>query len=89
MKTPLTIASAAAAMLFSLHSLAAPVNVNTADAATLAESLNGVGPVIAERIVSYREENGGFEAPEDLMEVNGIGPATFEDNKADILLEGE
>jgi len=89
MKTPLSLAAGAAAMLFSLHSLAAPVNINTADAATLAESLNGVGPVISQEIVSYREENGGFEAPEDLMKVNGIGPATFEDNKADILVEGQ
>lgn len=89
MKTPLTIAAAAAGMLFSLGTLAAPVNINTADAATLADSLNGVGPVISEEIVSYREENGGFEAPEDLMKVNGIGPATFEDNKADILVEGQ
>lgn len=89
MKTPLTIAAAAAAMLFSLGSLAAPVNINTADAAALADSLNGVGPVISEEIVSYREENGGFEAPEDLMKVNGIGPATFEDNKSDILVESQ
>lgn len=39
------------------------------------ESLPGVGPVLAERIVSFREESGGFETVEDLLEVPGIGEA--------------
>jgi len=89
MKTKSTLATAAAGLLFSLNVLAAPVNINTADAATLAESLNGVGPVISEAIVSHREENGAFEAPEDLMQVKGIGPATFEENADDILVKDE
>jgi len=89
MKTQLTLASAAAALLFSLQAFAAPVNINTADAATLANSLDGVGPVTSKRIVTYREENGGFASPEDLMRVNGIGPTKFEDNKADILVKDQ
>lgn len=39
------------------------------------ESLPGVGPVLAERIVAFREENGGFDVVEDLLEVPGIGEA--------------
>lgn len=39
------------------------------------EALPGVGPVLAERIVSFRDENGGFEVVEDLLQVPGIGEA--------------
>lgn len=87
MKTQILLGSLAAGLLFALQSTAAPVNINKADAAALAEALNGVGPVTSKEIVTYREENGAFESPEELMEVNGIGPKTFENNKADILLE--
>jgi competence protein ComEA len=48
------------------------VRVNTADAAAL-EGLPGVGPVLAERIVAYREAHGPFGVIEDLLEVPGIG----------------
>jgi competence ComEA-like helix-hairpin-helix protein len=52
------------------------VNVNTAGARAL-ETLPGIGPVLAERIVAHRSEYGPFDTPEDLLEVSGIGPATF------------
>lgn len=39
------------------------------------EALPGVGPVLAERIVAFREENGGFDVVEDLLQVPGIGEA--------------
>lgn len=87
MKTRALFGTLAAGLLLASQALAAPVNINKADAAALAEALNGVGSVTSKRIVSYREENGPFGAPEDLMNVNGIGPATFEDNKEDILLK--
>jgi competence protein ComEA len=53
-----------------------PVDINTAPLDVL-ERLPGVGPVLAERIVTYREQNGGFAAVEQLLEVSGIGEATF------------
>jgi competence protein ComEA len=50
------------------------ISLNSADAAEL-EELPGVGPVLAERIVSFREEKGRFETVDDLLEVPGIGEA--------------
>ena len=46
--------------------------LNTGDAAAL-DALPGIGPVLSERIVTYREENGAFVYPEDLRNVKGIG----------------
>ena len=54
------------------------VNINTADAATIAQSLQGIGPVKAQAIVDYRKQNGLFKTPDDIMKVTGIGQATFE-----------
>lgn len=53
------------------------VNINTADASEL-ESLPGVGPAIAQRIIEHRERNGPFASVDDLQDVPGIGPATLE-----------
>lgn len=53
------------------------VNINTADSAAL-ESLPGIGPSLAQRIIDYRQSHGPFARIEDVMEVSGIGAATFE-----------
>jgi competence protein ComEA len=50
------------------------ISLNTASASEL-ERLPGVGPVLAERIVSFRDQNGRFDVVEDLLEVPGIGEA--------------
>jgi competence protein ComEA len=55
---------------------AAVVNLNTASAAQL-ESLPGIGPKTALRIVEYREKNGSFKKIEELMNVKGIGEKSF------------
>lgn len=52
------------------------INLNTADKETLTE-LTGVGPVIADRIIEYREKNGAFESVEEITEVKGIGPGVL------------
>jgi competence protein ComEA len=57
------------------------VNINTASAAEL-QSLPGVGPSRAEAIIAYREENGGFTSIEEMMNISGIGPKTYEKLKA-------
>ncbi len=54
-----------------------PVAINRATAKEF-ESLDGIGPVLASRIVSYRKANGAFTAIEDLKKVPGIGEITFE-----------
>jgi competence protein ComEA len=54
----------------------APIDLNTATVAQL-DALPGVGPVIAGRIVAWRQENGRFTTVDDLSEVQGIGDATM------------
>ena len=58
-----------------------PIMINRASAKEF-ESLDGIGPVLAERIVSYRKTNGPFSAIEDLLKVQGIGQNTFAKFKA-------
>lgn len=65
---------------------ATPVNVNTADAATIAKSLDGVGLAKAHAIVAYRKAHGAFHSVDDLTKVKGIGPATVAHNRKDIRL---
>lgn len=57
-------------------SAAAPVNLNTATQTQL-ETLPGIGAKAAERIIEYRQKNGGFKKIEDLMNVKGVGEKSF------------
>lgn len=76
-------------LAFSLPAAAAsPVNVNTADAATIASTLDGVGLVKAKAIVDYRKDHGPFKQVSDLTHVKGIGKATLEHNRDAIRLSG-
>jgi competence protein ComEA len=64
-----------------LETSALMVNINRASQAEL-ESLPGIGPVTAQKIIADREENGLFSKIEDIERVSGIGPAKFEQIKA-------
>lgn len=63
------------------EALSSTVNINIADAAELAEALNGIGLSRAQAIVRYREQFGPFESVDELSEVSGIGSATLEKNR--------
>ncbi|MEX2124262.1 MAG: helix-hairpin-helix domain-containing protein [Woeseia sp.] len=67
--------------------LAGPVDVNTADAATISAELQGIGMAKAVAIVEYREANGPFTSPDDLILVKGIGERTVEINRDNILVQ--
>ena len=62
------------------------VNINTAGTDEL-ESLPGIGPVLAQRIVDYRTEHGSFRSAEELTQVEGIGRATVESIQDHIITE--
>jgi len=57
---------------------AAPVSLGTATVDQL-ETLPGVGPVLAQHIIDYRTEHGGYRSVDELREVNGIGERRFAD----------
>lgn len=61
------------------------ININTASVEQLM-ALERVGEKYAVRIVEYREKEGPFKAPEEIMNVKGIGPKTWEANKDRIVL---
>lgn len=65
------------------------VNINTADAETIASVLSGVGLKKAQAIVEHREHHGRFDAATDLTKVKGIGEATVAKNAAKIVVSAE
>jgi competence protein ComEA len=66
---------------------AGPVDINTADAATIAKELQGIGLSRAQAIVAYREKNGAFRSADDLRKIKGIGAKVLERNRANIKLD--
>ena len=72
-------------VLFSTNAFASPVNINTADAQKIADSLSGFGLKKAQAIVDYRTKNGEFKTLDDLNKVSGIGDKTIEKIKLDVL----
>lgn len=82
-----SLATLLATGLFSICAWAVqPVNVNTATAEEIAESLKGVGLSKAEAIVSYRSEHGEFKHADELVNVKGIGIRTIDINREYIQL---
>lgn len=66
---------------------AGPVNINTADATTIARELKGIGPAKAQAIVDHRQKHGAFRSLEELALVKGIGQKLVDQNRADLRLD--
>lgn len=81
MKTSFNCLLCCAALVAAVAAWAGPVNVNTADAETLAAELTGIGPALARAIVEDRDRNGLYSKPEDLTRVSGIGLRVVENNR--------
>ena len=71
-------------LLLPLLAGAGPVDINTADASTLARELNGVGESRARAIVEFRDKNGRLASADDLLQVTGIGPQVLKLNRDNI-----
>lgn len=81
MQTAPTAAATAPTQTVPEETVSFPVNINTADVETLT-ALPGIGQVLAERILAYRQQNGSFRAIEEITKVEGIG-----EKKAEAILE--
>ena len=66
--------------------MASRINLNTADAAAL-ESLPGIGPALAQRIIDYRMANGPFQTTAEIQDVRGIGAGIYAKIKDSITVE--
>jgi competence protein ComEA len=75
---------ASAALFGGPQAGAEPVNINTADATTLASELVGIGATRAAAIVAHRTQNGPFRSVEELTLVKGIGPRVLEQNRGNL-----
>ena len=75
--------------LASFGAFAVPVNINTADAQTLASELTGIGESRAQAIVAYRQQHGPFKKVDDLLQVKGIGTAILDKNRDQIVVKSQ
>lgn len=76
------------ACLVPLAAWAGPVDINTADASTLARELKGIGPARAQAIVAYRTQNGPFKSVDDLVLVKTIPQKVVDANRENLRVDG-
>jgi competence protein ComEA len=81
--------AALALLSLSISAFAAPIDINTADASTLAQGLNGVGEAKAQAIVADREQNGPFVSVDDLARVKGIGQKIIDQNRVNMAVPSD
>lgn len=75
--------------LLSPLTFAGVVNINTADAQSLADNVNGVGLKRAQTIISFREAHGAFKSVDELTQVKGIGPKLVEQNRDNLTVKSQ
>jgi competence protein ComEA len=75
------------AVLCTGAAVAGPVNINSADAATLSRELKGIGAAKAAAIVDYRLKHGAFRSVDELALVKGVGQKLIDHNRADLRLD--
>lgn len=75
-------------LLAPLSAFGGPVDINTADATTLARELNGIGPARAQAIVAYRTEHGPFKSVDDLRLVKNLPQKVIDANRELLRIEG-
>lgn len=84
-----TLASLVLLLACALPAFAAtPVDINHADATTIANSLDGIGMSKANAIVAWRNAHGAFKSVDDLRQIKGIGDKTLARNRDAIRLSG-
>jgi competence protein ComEA len=88
MRSITSLLLSAGLVLCSFTATAGPVDINTADASTLAKELNGVGPSRAQAIVAYRNEHGPFKSVDDLALVKNIPRKLIENNRDMLRVDG-
>ena len=71
--------------LVSMTEVAEPVDLNTATAKEIAQSLSGIGLTRAQKIIVYRDKFGPIDTPEELLAIKGIGQKTLDKNRAKII----
>lgn len=77
----------AAALLAPVLAWAGPVDINTADAATIARELKGIGAARAQAIVAYRSQHGPFKSADELTLVKGVSQKVVDQNRANIRVD--
>ncbi|HVY22817.1 MAG TPA: helix-hairpin-helix domain-containing protein [Steroidobacteraceae bacterium] len=80
------IAAGLLVLMMSGPAMAGMVDINRADAATIAKELKGVGPAKAKAIVDYRTAHGAFKSVDELRNVHGIGDKLLARIRSDISL---
>ena len=83
------IAAGMLALMISVPAFAGMVDINKADAATIAQQLKGVGPAKAKAIVDYRTAHGAFKSVDELRKVHGIGDKLLAKIRNDVSLGGD
>ena len=83
------VAAGVLALMISVPAFAGMVDINKADAVTIAKELKGIGPAKAKAIVDYRTAHGAFKSVDELRNVHGIGEKLLAKIRSDVSLNGD